>query len=63
MTEKTMKYQNSIAVAEMFDRAAKMLIGEPVDPPAKPGDAAAGYAAAPKPDEGDLVNEGGADGR
>ncbi|MCA3637036.1 MAG: hypothetical protein IOC54_15855 [Methylobacterium sp.] len=31
--------------AEMFERAAKMLIGEPVDPPAKAGEAAVKPAA------------------
>jgi hypothetical protein len=44
--------------AEMFERAAKMLIGEPVDPPAKAGEAAV-EAAAPPPEAREIETEGG----
>lgn len=45
--------------AEMFERAAKMLIGEPVDPPAKAGEAAVKPAASGAPDAREDKSEEG----
>lgn len=46
--------------AELFERAAKAILGLRVDPPAKPGEAAASTAA-PEPVEHDASTEGGGD--
>jgi len=48
--------------AELFERAAKMLIGEPVEAPASAGKAAADAAAPPAPEERhDATDEGRTD--
>lgn len=50
--------------ADMFERAAKILVGEPVDPPAKPGEAAASTAAPEPAEDREVASEkGSTDGR